>query len=32
VDKRKTLITPLIPKRYATYFEQKALKDLDENQ
>ena len=32
IDKRKTLITPLIPKRYATYFEQKALKDLDENQ
>ncbi|MDP4718643.1 MAG: methylmalonyl-CoA mutase family protein [Flavobacteriaceae bacterium] len=32
IDKRKTLITPLIPKRYATYFEQKALKDLDANQ
>ena len=32
IDKRKTLIAPIIPNRYATYFEQKASKDLDENQ
>jgi hypothetical protein len=32
IDKRKTLIAPIIPNRYATYFEQKALNDLDENQ
>jgi len=31
IDKRKTLIEPIIPYRYAAYFEQKALKDLDEN-